>query len=432
MSYNIVPLGELLDGKGYIRGPFGSALKRADMLGSGIPVYEQQHAINNHRTFRYYISTKKCESLSRFKTEKNDLIISCSGTVGRISIIKDEDPIGIISQALLILRTNNEKVLADYLYYFLTSPKGKSELLNASQGAVQLNIAPRAVVEKIPVPLPSLAIQHVIVSQLKMLDNKILLNNQINQTLEEMAQTIFQSWFVDFDPVKAQMNGDQPEGIDAKTAAFFPNKLDDATGIPENWASGSISDIADLNTKSWTKKKHPDEVNYVDLANTKNGAIESISIYSFDESPSRARRVLNVGDTIVGTVRPGNRSFAYIGKTDLQLTGSTGFAVLSPKENFWSSFVYLCTTNDGAILEYARLADGGAYPAIKPGVIASTECVIPSIEIAKEFWKVTEPMLKKTHQNRLENEGLAEIRDILAPKLLSGEIELTQQEAVHE
>ncbi|EDK27890.1 putative specificity protein s [Vibrionales bacterium SWAT-3] len=138
---------------------------------------------------------------------------------------------------------------------------------------------------------------------------------------------------------------------------------------------------------------------------------------------------MNPGDTIVGTVRPGNRSFAYIGQTEQPLTGSTGFAVLTPKEEFWSSLVYLATTNDDSIDEYARLADGGAYPAIKPAVVAETECAIPTGDIAKKFWEITGPMLKKANQNRLENEELAALRDTLLPKLLSGDIELPASEA---
>ena len=101
-------LKEVLKEKGYIRGPFGSALKRSEMKEEGIPVYEQQNAINNHRKFRYYIDEEKFNTLKRFTVEANDLIISCSGTVGKVSIINENDPIGIISQALLILRPNTD------------------------------------------------------------------------------------------------------------------------------------------------------------------------------------------------------------------------------------------------------------------------------------------------------------------------------------
>lgn len=117
-EWNETILSEVLVDKGYIRGPFGSALKRGDMKEDGIPVYEQQHAIYNSREFRYYIDEQKFNEMKRFQVRKDDLIISCSGTVGKVSIIKDDDPNGIISQALLLLRVDTDKVLPLYLKYF--------------------------------------------------------------------------------------------------------------------------------------------------------------------------------------------------------------------------------------------------------------------------------------------------------------------------
>src|SRR5213080_22116 len=101
-------LGDVLGAKGYIRGPFGSALKRGELLAAGIPVYEQQHAINGTREFRFFIDEKKYAELSRFTVRPHDLIISCSGTLGRVSVIREGDPVGIISQALLILRPDTD------------------------------------------------------------------------------------------------------------------------------------------------------------------------------------------------------------------------------------------------------------------------------------------------------------------------------------
>src|SRR5690554_1515847 len=216
MSFNEAQLKDLLGGKGYIRGPFGSALKRAELKEDGVPVYEQQHAIRGDRDFRYFIDEEKYEKLKRFTVETNDLIISCSGTVGRISVIREGDPKGIISQALLILRPDAEKVLPEYLYYFFSSNRGFHELINASQGAVQLNIAPRAVVEKIPVPIPCIEEQKTIVAILKGVDDKIELNRQTNQTLEQIAQAIFKSWFVDFEPTRAKIIAKE-QGADSAT-----------------------------------------------------------------------------------------------------------------------------------------------------------------------------------------------------------------------
>ena len=123
-TWELVELRDVLSEKGYIRGPFGSALRRPELKSEGIPVYEQQHAIYGVRDFRYYIDEEKFEELKRFQVKVNDLIISCSGTLGKVSIITDEDPKGIISQALLALRPDTEKILPDYLKYFFTSRYG--------------------------------------------------------------------------------------------------------------------------------------------------------------------------------------------------------------------------------------------------------------------------------------------------------------------
>lgn len=152
-------LSNVLVEKGYVRGPFGSALKRADMQEVGIPVYEQQHAIYDSREFRYYIDEKKFNNMKRFQVKKDDLLISCSGTVGKVTIIKEEDPKGIISQALLILRADTNKVLPLYLKYFFSSREGYNAIVSRSSGSVQVNIAKRSVIEQIPIRLPQIKVQ---------------------------------------------------------------------------------------------------------------------------------------------------------------------------------------------------------------------------------------------------------------------------------
>lgn len=179
-EWKTVKLKDLLSYKGYIRGPFGSALRRGEMQQSGIPVYEQEHAINEIRHFRYFIDEKKYNELKRFTVVTDDIIISCSGTVGRISVIKKNDPIGIISQALLILRSNPNIVDVNYLKYFLRSKVGQNAILERSNGSVQVNICKREIIEEIPVPLPSLDTQKNIAQILSFLDDKIELNAQIN------------------------------------------------------------------------------------------------------------------------------------------------------------------------------------------------------------------------------------------------------------
>ncbi|MCR5702453.1 MAG: restriction endonuclease subunit S [Lachnospiraceae bacterium] len=199
-NWKKVILSDVLKEKGYIRGPFGSALKRAELLSEGIPVYEQQHAIYNSRDFRFYIDEKKLVEMKRFQVKTNDLIISCSGTVGKVSIIEDDAPKGIISQALLLLRVNEDVILPLYLKYFFTSREGYNAIVSRSSGSVQINISRRNVIENIPLYLPSLDIQQKIVGILSSVDEKIRKNNEINDNLEEQALALFRHYFMDFAP----------------------------------------------------------------------------------------------------------------------------------------------------------------------------------------------------------------------------------------
>lgn len=198
--------------------------------------------------------------------------------------------------------------------------------------------------------------------------------------------------------------------------------------IPKGWRVGTLADLCELNAAKWTDKKHPPTVRYIDLRGVSSNRIEAITEYAFDEAPSRARMHLREGDTIVGTVRPGNRAFAYIHVPDASLTGSTGFAVLSPKKPHYASFVYLAVTRDEAIERLANLADGAAYPAVRSNVVAETPCVIAPNEVIAEFSAVTKPMLERIEQNSQQAAPLAALRDTLLPRLISGRLRAREVE----
>jgi len=183
-GWHLATLGDVL--AKFIRGPFGSALKKEDMLTNGIPVYEQQHVIDEHREFRYYISETKYESLKRFTIKKNDLVISCSGTIGKIIQIGDNNPAGVINQALLILRVNAQNYSPTLLRYFLLSEEGHKMLLEDAHGSVQVNIAKRETIESIPILIPKKCVLDEITEQLKVIDDTISLYKEENKKLTEL------------------------------------------------------------------------------------------------------------------------------------------------------------------------------------------------------------------------------------------------------
>lgn len=281
---------------------------------------------------------------------------------------------------------------------------------------------------KILLACPPIDVQLGIVNVLGTLDDCITLLRETNATLEAIAQALFKSWFVDFDPVRAKMDGRVPEGMDEATAALFPDGFEGAElgSVPRGWGVGTLADMSVLNPESWSTKKHPDIVAYIDLANAKDNEISEVMDYEFDEAPSRARRVLRSGDTIIGTVRPGNRSFAYIHAPPGNLTGSTGFAVLRPSAIENTEFVYLAATQDSSIEHLTHVADGGAYPAVRPDVVSALRCVVPIAEVLEAFHGVTAPLLESVCENQQRAQTLAKIRDTLLPRLISGQLRLPE------
>jgi len=181
-------IGEVLATKGYIRGPFGSALKKDEMVGQGIPVYEQQHAIDNHRNFRYFITEEKYSKLKRFAIKKDDFVISCSGTLGKVTVINEEDPIGIINQALLILRVDPNKLNPICFKYFITSNEGNNLLIADAGGSAQVNIAKREEIESIPLLIPDTSQQNIVSKFLTICDDKINIKLKENDLLKKTKE----------------------------------------------------------------------------------------------------------------------------------------------------------------------------------------------------------------------------------------------------
>jgi type I restriction enzyme S subunit len=268
----------------------------------------------------------------------------------------------------------------------------------------------------------------------------------MNETLEQMAQALFKSWFVDFDPVfdnaiakgnsipdtlkqksdrrKEVISSGKYKALPKELLELFPSSFEFndelEKWIPEGWEVSTVSDLADVNCKSWSSKNKPTIVEYVDLGNTKSGNIQETTNYNYEEAPSRAKRILSLNDTIMATVRPGNKGYAFI--LEEGLTGSTGFAVLSPKQESFRTLVYLFLTREDNIDLLAHLADGGAYPAINPSVIMDLPIVNFNLEISKAFDDLVFPMFIKIQKNKNQNKALAKQRDVLLPQLISGKL----------
>ena len=408
-------------------GPFGSSIKVSTFVPKGVPIISGQHLhgirVDDSPGFNF-ITREHALRLRNANARRGDVVLTHRGTIGQVSYIPADSQFDryVVSQSQFYIRCDQARAIPEFVALYLTSPEGQHQLLaNTSQVGVPSIAQPVTYLRTLGIPLPPLPEQRAIAHVLGTLDDKIELNRRMNETLEAMARALFKSWFVDFDPVRAKIEG-QATGLPDDIDSLFPDRFVDSNlgNMPLGWRAGTLQDIVSLNPESWRSQHHPDTVAYVDLANTKWGYIDKIKSYPWKKTPSRARRVLRKGDTIVATVRPGNGSFALVDQEGL--TGSTGFAVLRPKALHDRESVWCVATSTTNIDRLAHLADGGAYPAIRPSAVVAAPVALPDHRIRKAFSGATAPLLDRLEANKRESRSLATLRDVLLPRLVSGKI----------
>src|SRR6266487_4589509 len=184
--------------------------------------------------------SKSSKAVRRPQTD--DILMGIIGTFGNAYQYKNTDQFGI-SSSVAILRSNASMLDSLFLYYVVSSKFFKA-IHKAYKGGSAQGYTNIPTIKRLPIPLPPLAEQQTIAHILGSLDDKIELNRRMNETLESIARTLFKSWFVDFDPVRAKMEGRQPYGMDAETAALFPDEFEDSQlgMIPKGWRVGTFKE----------------------------------------------------------------------------------------------------------------------------------------------------------------------------------------------
>lgn len=401
----------------------------AEYRPTGIPFLRSQ----NVEPFRInlqdlrFIHAAFHEKISKSRLTPGDVVVVRTGTPGIAAVIPDWLEEANCSD-LVVIRPNPHVLDPRFLAYAINSVV-QSHIQSRLVGAVQQHFNVGSA-KRMPIPLPPLPEQKAIAEVLGALDDKIELNRRMNHTLEEMASALFRSWFVDFDPVVAKADGRAPFGMDAATAALFPDAFVESEEgpIPEGWTWSTIGSVATLNPENWRASDAPDVITYLDLSNVDRGRIGELREVPFAEAPSRARRRLQDGDTIFGTVRPGNRAYALVLDPVDNLTGSTGFAVLRPNRGAWRSLIYLAVTQRESVETLAAVAEGSAYPAVNPSFVADTVIAKPPTTVAEAFEREAGSHLALCHHAIEQSRTLAALRDTLLPQLLSGTIRLSDAE----
>jgi type I restriction enzyme S subunit len=277
---------------------------------------------------------------------------------------------------------------------------------------------------RLPIPIPPAETREAIAAVLGVLDDKIELNRRMNATLEAMARALFQSWFVDFDPVRAKLDGRQPVGLDPGTAALFPEHLEDSPlgHIPKGWSAQCLPEAIEVNPRRALKSGTI--APYLDMKNlpTQGHSAEEV----IDREFSSGTKFQN-GDTLLARITPclENGKTGYVDfLNDAQVGwGSTEFIVLAPKPPLPPQFGYLLARSDALRTHAIQNMTGTSGRQRVPSECFNTFWLaVPPPDIAARFDELTAPLMAKIQANALQSRILATLRDTLLPKLLSGEL----------
>ncbi|MCT8783510.1 restriction endonuclease subunit S [Glaesserella parasuis] len=360
-----------------------------------------------------------------------DILISTVGmNIGDVVIMKSNR--GSIAQNLIALRTNN-KLNSDYLYYILTSKNIREKIRSLNIGSAQPSLKVPHLLN-IEFYLPNIEKQSEISKILNELDEKIELNTQINQTLEQIAQTIFKSWFIDFDPVHAKANAlasgqtleqatqaamavisgkntqelhrlqtANPEQYQQlwEIADAFPSGVDEE-GVPWGWEERYLKDVCNIvYGKGLPKNKLTEKGFYVFGA---NGVIGFYDSYTYEKP-----QVL-IGCR--GTVGQVTLSYPY--------SFVTNNSLVIEYENSCVSMYYLEKYLSNINLK--EISSGSVQPQITIQNMSKVKILIPNIEILNFYSEKVKEIYDKRLHHFYENQSLSKVRDLLLPKLLSGEV----------
>lgn len=423
------------DGHGLVDGPFGSNLPASEYVPLGIPVIRGTNLSLGDIRFKDHEFVFVCEGtakrLERSLCHSEDIIFTKKGTLGQIGIIPQSHRYNkfLLSSNQMKLSVDQEVAVPLFVYYYLASPASREKIIRDSEatGVPKTNLT---YLKTFPIVLPSLPEQKVIAHILGTLDDKIELNREINQTLEAMARAIFKSWFVDFDPVRAKMEGRQPAGMDAGTAELFPDEFEEsALGmIPKGWRVGKLGDIANNSRRGVQPENIKAGTPYIGLEHIPRGSI-ALSDWGTSEDITSNKYCFSQGDILFGKLRP---YFHKVGVAIQNGVCSTDILVIVPRISEWYSLV-LFYVSSVDFVKYTNLTSTGTrMPRTNWQDMARYEIVIPAKETAKFFNEQVLSIVDAIRSNIFQSSTLTSIRDTLLPKLLSGEIRVKEAEKMVE
>ena len=398
-EYITKPLSVLADIQ---TGPFGSQLHKKDYVQIGTPIVTVEHLGKKKFTEQNLpcVSDSDKERLGKYILREGDIVFSRVGSVDRCSYVSNEYDGWMFSGRCLRVRPFIE-IDSQYLYYYFTLESIKQFVRGIATGATMPSINTKFMGE-VPVTYPPMEEQCKIVSVLSTLDDKIELNNKINKNLELQAQELFKAWFVTFET--------------------FGRKM------PSSWSVAKLGDIATIKTNSFSPAKNPTVM------------LEHYSIPAFDEQKypvfelasnvKSNKYILTDNSVMISKLNPGTKRVWRPMCISEFAVSSTEFIIFEANDPTYKDYVFsvidspafsdwMCAHTTGSTNSRQRTT---------PSTTLKFQIALPTQEIVSDFCKIVTPMYDMIAQNTCENRKLAAFRDSLLPKLMSGELDVSNIE----
>jgi len=367
------------------------------------------------------------------RPQAHDVILSRRCNPGETAVVPDGLKCAL-GQNLVLLRSDGSKVFAPFLRWLVRGPDWWEQIGKFLNVGAVFDSLKCADVPNFSLPIPPLRDQRAIAHILDTLDDKIELNRRMNETLEAMARALFKSWFVDFDPVRAKMEGRRTAGMDKATAALFPDAFQDSPlgKIPKGWIACSLPEAVQVNPPR--PLRQGEIAPYLDM---KNMPTQGHRPAGWIIRPMASGTKFANGDTLLARITPclENGKTAYVDFLDDGQVGwgSTEYIVLRPKAPLPSEYGYFLARSDELRAHAIQNMTGSSgRQRVPAGCLSQFLIVVPSEAVAERFGKAVAPLMGQIKSHSEQNESLAALRDALLPKLLSGEIRVKDAEKLVE
>ncbi len=422
-------------------GPFGTALLASEYKSAGTPVIAVKNIGQNIILLDDDIprvNEKKRQELIRYTLQAGDIVFGRKGAVDRRAIVTPHEAGWLQGSDCIRLRFLDHTVEPRYVSYILGTPQHVDWVIRNAGGSTMPSLNQR-IIGRIPILLPPLPEQRAIAEILGSLDDKIEANRRQIATLEATARAIFKSWFVEFDPVHAKARGEIPQGIDAETAVIFPDSFEESEPglIPCGWRVEPIGDHVKA-TKGLSYKGEylvdniEDGIPMHNLNSINEWGTYKLDGIKFYSGDYQSRHEVKPGDLIVANTEQGFDLLLIASPAIVPAVfGSKGIishhvykVEIKPKSSLTRLFLYYRIMMSPFRDLLQGYTNGTTVNMLPADAFERPQFVVPPAELMQRFESIVAPMLEQIEHIYEESRTLAETRDALLPRLVSGELQV--------